>query len=59
MADEDVSVPRGGGADPGRGTERFSERMTERFFGFISIPFCVNINSFSILCPNPVSDPMP
>jgi hypothetical protein len=33
--------------------------MTERFFGFISIPFRLNINSFSILCPNPVSDPMP
>ena len=42
-----------------RGAERMTERLAERFFEFVSIPFCLNINSFPILCPNPVSDHMP
>jgi hypothetical protein len=49
LADEDVSVR--GGADP--------ERMTEQFFVFVSILFFLNINTFQITCPNPVSDLMP
>ena len=51
-----------GGADPGCGAERLTGRCTERFSerflaGFDSVPS--QYQHIPILCPNPVSDPMP